>query len=575
MDARFLGSAEPLLYKIVPTVVEVMKGAYPDLVQREAHICQVIRSEEERFQETLQAGTRRLEEKLQEMKQRGETEFPGQEAFRLYDTYGLPLETTEEICSGSGISVDVEEFNEAMEAQRELARTASGLGGEIFESGAWSELKENLPATKFLGYERLETEASILALLKEQTLVESASQDEEIVLVLDQTPFYAESGGQVGDTGVIQGEGFLVKIENTKLGEPFFLHYGKVTEGEAKRGARVVAKVDEKRRLALARNHTATHLLHFALRQVLGPHAQQAGALKTPERLRFDFTHPEALTPDEIRKVEALVNEKIMENVSIGTDEMNLDEAKAAGAIALFGEKYGEKARVVSVGDFSKELCGGTHLDYTGEVGLFKIISEESIAAGVRRITALTGPAALEKINEEEKLLVETAEMVGAPAAQVPERVKSILKELKSLRKEKDELQKSLIAYQAKEIFTRAEERGGTKITVGRIDGVNLDELRRFADVFREEAPSVAAVLGTATKGRVHLICLLTQDLADKGLDAGKIVAQVAEVVGGGGGGRPTLAQAGGPEVKKLDKALDKARQILRSCLSNPGPTTS
>jgi alanyl-tRNA synthetase len=568
MDARFLGSTGALFYQIVPTVVEVMKEAYPDLGQREKHIVQVIRSEEERFQETLQAGTRRLEERLEEMKERGETELPGEEAFRLYDTYGLPLETTQEICSQSDVIVDVEGFNKAMEAQRELARTASGLGGEIFESGVWSELKEKLPPTQFLGYQQLESQARIIALLKEDAAVQSASRGEKVVLVLDQTPFYGESGGQVGDSGVIQGENFLIEIEDTKIAAPFFLHYGKVTEGEAKRGSAVVAKVDEKRRLALARNHTATHLLHFALRQILGPHAQQAGALKTQERLRFDFTHPEALTADEIRQVEALVNEKIMENTPISTSEMNVDEAKDAGAVALFSEKYGEKARVVSVGDFSKELCGGTHLHSTGEVGLFKIIGEESIAAGVRRITALTGPAALHSINEEKKLLEEAATAVGAPVAQVLDRVKGLQDELKSLRKEKEQLQKSLIHYRAREIFAAAEEQEGAKIVVQRIDGVSLDGLRSYADVFREEGDSLAAVLGAATGGKVFLICLLTQDLVKKGLDAGKIVAEVAQVVGGGGGGRPTLAQAGGPEVKNLDKALDKARGILRSRLS-------
>ncbi|KPJ60635.1 MAG: hypothetical protein AMS15_06360, partial [Planctomycetes bacterium DG_23] len=314
---------------------------------------------------------------------------------------------------------------------------------------------------------------------------------------------------------------------------------------------------------------------HFALRQVLGPHAQQAGALKTPERLRFDFTHPEALTTTEVRQVEALVNEKIMENVPISTSEMNLDEAKSSGAIALFGEKYGEKARVVSVGDFSKELCGGTHLHSTGEVGLFKIISEESVAAGVRRITALTGPEALHSINADERLLQETAETVGAPVSQVLERVKGLLDEIKTLRKDKEGLQKSLISYRAKEIFATAEEIEETRIVVERIDGADLDELRRYGDVFREEGDSVGAVLGAATKGKVLLICLLTEDLVKKGLDAGKIVAEAAQVVGGGGGGRPTLAQAGGPEIKNLDKALDNARNVLRSFLSTSHPSTS
>ncbi|KPJ59481.1 MAG: alanyl-tRNA synthetase, partial [Planctomycetes bacterium DG_23] len=314
MDARFLRSTDALFFQIVPTVVEVMKEAYPDLVQREGHIVQVIRSEEERFQDTLEAGTRRLEEKLSQMKQKGQGELPGEEAFRFYDTYGLPLETIQEICSEWDITVDVDGFNKAMEAQRELARTASGLGGEIFtvdqiaarikglivsgkkkttgEEGT-EFLDDKILETEFLGNKMLESEAEILDLSdKDENPQETASAGEEVIIILDQTPFYAESGGQVGDTGVIEGEDFLVKVEDTKVRGTLFLHYGQVTKGEAKRGSSVVAKVDEKRRLALERNHTATHLLHFALRQVLGPHAQQAGALKTPERLRFDFTHP-------------------------------------------------------------------------------------------------------------------------------------------------------------------------------------------------------------------------------------------------------------------------------------------
>jgi len=575
MDARFLGMTRPLFYKLVPTVVEAMKGAYPDLSQREEHIVQVIRSEEERFQETLEAGTRRLEEKLVEVKQRGETELAGQEAFRLYDTYGLPLETTQEICFHDDITVDVDGFNEAMEAQRELARTASGLGGEIFTVDQIAVRVKGV-IFKFVGHKTRKCDAMIVDLLdKDENPEEMASAGEKVIIILDRTPFYGESGGQIGDTGIIQGEDFLVKIEDTKLRGPYYLHYGKVTKGQVKRGARVVAKVDEKRRLALERNHTATHLLHFALRQILGPHAQQAGALKTPERLRFDFTHPEALTRDEIRQVEALVNEKIMENASISPDEMSIDEAKAAGAIALFSEKYGERARVVSVGDFSKELCGGTHLDYTGQIGLFRIISEESIAAGVRRITALTGPFALERIQEEEKILEEVAQAVGAPALQVAEKVKTLLGEAKDLRKERNKLKEYWFRSKMKELSLKRWMQGETKAAVGRIDGVSVEELRRFGDILREETPSVAAVLGAATQGKVFLICLLSQDLVDKGLDARKILAQVARVVRGGGGGRPTLAQAGGPEVKNLDKALKKASEILRSSLSNSGPSTS
>ncbi len=568
---RLLGIQELFLDKVAGAVIRQMGHTYPELVERRDHVLRVIRSEEERFGETLSQGTEMLNRIIMDTKKAGSLTIPGVDAFRLYDTYGFPLELTQEMASEQGLSVDVDAFKEAMEDQRKRARSARQEVEYISERDAlFREIREAKGETTFVGYDSLEANAIVLGLFQNGKKVESAAAGAEVELVLDVTPFYAESGGQVSDRGQITGPGLSIEIEEVfKPVENLFVHRGKVVKGVVKEYEPVLAQVDRRRRLATCRNHSATHLLHRALKEVLGDHVNQAGSLVEPERLRFDFTHYAAVTQDELKKIENTVNRAVMANLTVDVLETSLAEARSMGAAALFGEKYGERVRVVKMGDFSLELCGGTHLRSTSEIGLLKLTGESSVGAGLRRVEAVTGEGALSYIEAREEQLAGIARLVKAAPHEIMQRVESLLKSIKDLEAESEALQARLARYQVNDLLDRVKTVRGVKVLAGRTVAPDMDSLRGMVDLLRDKIGSGVIVLGSgnAAGEKVNLVAAVTRDLLNKGLHAGKLVKELAAVVGGGGGGRPDLAQAGGKDLSRLDEALEQALGVVESQL--------
>ncbi len=562
-DAMRMGHEEASLYKLVPVIAEVMEKPYPEIKERRENIARIIKNEEERFLQTYRQGMRRLEEIGASLRKKGEKAFPPEEAFRLYDTYGFPIEGTAAFCAEEGFSFDESGFEKYMGERARLSRVGSNLSGDVFDTGPIARLKESYEGTEFLGYEGGKAEAGVVAVIADDELVETAGKGESVVLVLDRTPFYGESGGQVGDTGLLKGKDFSLEVTDTRKADDFVLHHSRVIKGTVSVGDKLVCEVDLKRRAGISRSHTATHILHHVLRQVVGKHAEQAGSLVASDRLRFDFNHFESLSKDEVSRIEDLVNEKIMEDSPVGAEEMSQEEAKKRGAIALFGEKYGEKVRLVSVGDYSRELCGGIHLRRTGETGLFKIVGEGSVAAGIRRIEALTGPAAIVSLREKERTVERLSGMLKVRESGLADRVEGLLGEIKGLEKEVRRAKEGGLGEAATNLISRAREVSGVKIVTEKLEGANVDDLRRAADRLRSQAPSIAIVLASADGGSVKLITSLSKDLVQRGLHAGDIVKGAAEVVGGGGGGRADMAQAGGKDVEKIDEALDYSYKLI------------
>lgn len=562
---KLLGIEGPFLYRMVEVVVNKMQDAYPELVERQEFVEKVIKLEEERFLVTLNEGIRKVDDIINRCQAEGRQEISGPEAFMLYDTYGFPLDLTEDIGEEHGLTVDKEGFNRMMEEQRERARQAQ-KGEDAF---AWekrlAEVLEGVPASEFEGYQRLFAATNIQAIIQNDEEVD-VIHDARGILVLQETPFYAESGGQVADTGVIKGERGIFTVDGVKKVAGWILHYGRV-EGRLAKGEKVQAEVDAQRRLATARNHTATHLLHKALRLVLGEHAQQKGSLVEPERLRFDFSHFAPLSEEDIQRIEEIVNLKIWELQPVEVALTSLEEARKMGAMALFGEKYGDEVRVISIGDFSRELCGGTHVENTGQIGILKIINEGSIGAGLRRVEALTGSGALAHLTGSEKELKRAAAVIKAPPQELVERLETLNRQIKEKEKEIEVLKGKLSRQEAGNLLHHATEIGGIKVLVTEMPGQDMNTLRQNAEMLRDKLGTSAVVLGSATEGKVNLVAFVSKELTERGLHAGKIISAVAKVVGGGGGGRPDMAQAGGKDAHRLPDALQLARELVQKAL--------
>jgi len=562
LGGRRLGLHKPFLYRLVPVVTSLMQDQYPELVERRENIAQLIRIEEERFLQTLERGMDVLQEMISELRKSGQKALPGAEAFRLFDTYGLPFDVTESVLEDEGFTTSLEEFQREMERQRELSRKRTSLAADIFGSGPIKRLRETgVTSTTFTGYERDEERARVIGLVAGDDLVQELASGMDGIVVLDRTPFYGEAGGEVGDTGIIEGADSRFEVTDTKRGEGMTLHVGRLLHGRLRTGDAVTAKPDRARREAIRRNHTATHLLHMALREVLGPHAQQAGSYVGPDRLRFDFTHPRAMTQEEVQLVEDIVNRRILANDSVTWRYMKLEEARAEGATALFGEKYGDIVRLLEIGGYSKELCGGLHCRATGDIGLFKILSESSVAAGVRRIEAVTGTEALAYVRSTEEMIRTIAEELGVQQTQIVERVRQLQKQIKDLRREIQRTKESQILA-PEEYLERARIVGDARIVTARLDDATPDEMRALADRLRQSGKPVGVVLGSARDGKVALVVAFSRDLVARGCNASDVARAAASLCGGGGGGRPDMAQAGGKDPGALDAAIQKAADL-------------
>ncbi len=559
---RELGLTEPFLTKTASVVIEGMQKQYPELVEKRDFLLRVIDREEQRFRETLDAALGRLDVLFGELGVEKKTVVPGDEAFKLYDTFGLPLDIAKDVAREHGFTVDEDGFQAALLAQRQRARSSAKFGLDVS-----ADLYRNLglSASHFLGYDVLQVEAKIVALIKGGEPVDMATEGEEVELVLDATPFYAEKGGQVGDMGTISGGTGSVAVRDTLT--PFgdvVVHRGVVAQGYIQGGAHVSAQVDNERRLDIARNHTATHLLHKALRDVLGEHAQQRGSLVAPDRLRFDFAHLSALSEAEVKDVEQRVNAAVRANHAVSTATMSQDEARQAGAMALFGEKYGDVVCMVSVGDaFSRELCGGTHLHATGEIGLFVVMSESSVGAGLRRIEAVTGRGAEAFVRERLGMLADVAHRLQASPAEIMPKLDALSAEFSAAEREIERLQRELAKGQIAALLQNVQEVRGVKLLAARVDANSNDALREMTDWLRDRMGSGIVVLGALLNERPAIVAAVTPDLVSKGFHAGAIVKKVAALVGGSGGGRPDLAQAGGKDASKLDEALQAVAGLV------------
>jgi alanyl-tRNA synthetase len=569
-DGIALGIDRPFLHELVPVVVAIMGRAYPEVKTAERAASGFIRAEEEKFRGTYAAGMALLDRALEGLAAAGSRTLPGDVAFQLYDTHGFPLDLCEQILAERGFGVDRGGFERCMEEQRARSREGSAMGGEVFAATAVSEMKRDVPPTEFLGYEREEAESTVAAIVRGETRVEEAEEgSEELKLVARATPFYAEAGGQVGDTGVIEGPEGRFRVQDTRRVDAYILHLGVVERGRIRAGDRVVLRVDASRRAAIRRNHTATHLLHAALREVLGTHVTQAGSLVAPDRLRFDFTHPRALAPEELERIEARVNAEILRDTAVETQLRDLEEAKRAGAMALFGEKYAERVRVVAVGGWSMELCGGTHVRRAGEIGPFLVTQETSVASGVRRIEAVTGEGALAYIAEQRRALRRAAEALRVPPASLAARIEELQAELRGLQRKEGEQRRREGLSQADALLASAGSAGGVKVVVGAVEGDDPEALRALADEIRKRAGEcVLLVAGRGSSG-VALLSAATPAAVKAGIKAGDLVRGFALRLGGKGGGKPDLAQGRAPAADGLAEALHEARAAILEGLAS------
>ncbi|WP_165737224.1 alanine--tRNA ligase [Escherichia coli] len=543
---NMLGAKETFFYKLVGPLIDVMGSAGEDLKRQQAQVEQVLKTEEEQFARTLERGLALLDEELAKLS--GDT-LDGETAFRLYDTYGFPVDLTADVCRERNIKVDEAGFEAAMEEQRRRAREASGFGAD------YNAMIRVDSASEFKGYDHLELNGKVTALFVDGKAVDAINAVQEAVVVLDQTPFYAESGGQVGDKGELKGANFSFAVEDTQKYGQAIGHIGKLAAGSLKVGDAVQADVDEARRARIRLNHSATHLMHAALRQVLGTHVSQKGSLVNDKVLRFDFSHNEAMKPEEIRAVEDLVNTQIRRNLPIETNIMDLEAAKAKGAMALFGEKYDERVRVLSMGDFSTELCGGTHASRTGDIGLFRIISESGTAAGVRRIEAVTGEGAIATVHADSDRLSEVAHLLKGDSNNLADKVRSVLERTRQLEKELQQLKEQAAAQESANLSSKAIDVNGVKLLVSELSGVEPKMLRTMVDDLKNQLGSTIIVLATVVEGKVSLIAGVSKDVTDR-VKAGELIGMVAQQVGGKGGGRPDMAQAGGTDAAALPAAL-------------------
>ena len=553
-----LGTNELFFHKLVAPLVKEMGEAYPELAKAQAHVEKVLAKEETRFAETLDQGMEILDAAIADLDGK---EIPGDVVFKLYDTYGFPVDLTADVARERELSIDTAGFEAAMQGQRDKAKAASKFG-----AAGGNGLKTDV-TTEFLGYEGTENSCEVAALFKDGEPVDELADGEEGAVVLASTPFYAESGGQIGDTGILVSDGKLFRVDDTQKSGDANVHYGAVEQGSLKVGDAVEAVVDAERRQAIRLNHTATHLMHAALRDVLGDHVTQKGSLVAPDRLRFDFSHYEGVTPEQLQAIEDLVNAEIRKNTPAQTDHMTYDDAIESGAMALFGEKYGDKVRVLRVGDFSVELCGGTHVERTGDIGVFKITHEGGVASGVRRIEAVTGQGAMEWIDGNQQTLHDLAGLLRSTPDQAATKVEQLLKRTKDLEKELAAAKQALVTGQATDHTDAVQEIAGIKVLATRMDGADAKTLRDAVDKLKDKLQNAVVVLGSVDDGKVRLAAGVTKNNTDK-VRAGDLIKPVAEQVGGKGGGRPDFAQAGGTDPTKLDQALKSVSAWIAEQLS-------
>lgn len=566
---RLLGINRVFLAEIVDTVIDCFGKAYPNLIEKQDYIKKVVSLEEERFYATVDQGMVILEDYMKQVKNDGSDKLTGEMVFKLHDTYGFPMDLTREIASENNLIIDEEGFHNEMRAQKNKAREAhKSKEGSAWEKDLFANT-DKTSKTEFVGYAKYTEDGTVQFIVLNDELADSAQQDDEVTIVLDKTPFYAESGGQAGDSGTIYNSNFKMSVRDCrKTADGKHLHLGKIIEGGVHVGDKVTASIDIDRRKAAARNHTTTHLLHKALRNVLGDHVNQAGSFVNHERLRFDFTHFSAMTREQIEAVENEVNGKILENLCVKTEEMSVDDAMKSGAIALFDEKYGDLVRVVSTGDYSKELCGGTHLSSTGEAGLIKILSENGISAGVRRIEALTGFNAINYYKEKESLLKHASEAAKSSVEDIVNKIENLYDEIKTTKKELEDINSKMVNSSLNSFIEKAIVVKGMKIITAKLDGLDMNALRNASDTLKNKVGSGVVILASSKDDKVNLIVSATKDAVDAGIHSGNIIKEAARACGGGGGGRPDMAQAGGKDPSGMDKALEIARERAASMLN-------
>lgn len=561
---KILGLNKPFLFELCSVVVRNSSGNYSELLEKEEYIKKIIKLEEERFGETIDAGMSILKDFIEEMESENITILSGEKAFKLYDTFGFPKELTEEILEEKGMTIDSVSFTIEMEDQRKRARAARGVSNYM---GAEISILDKLPTdfnVSFLGYDNTNCDGKVLFLAKDDELVSTLVEGSKGVIVTDNTTFYAEMGGQIGDTGEILSDNFRALVTNTQKNiSGKAVHFIEVIKGSINVGEQVCLKVDERRRKNICKNHTATHMLQEALREILGDHVHQSGSFVDEERLRFDFNHFAALTEEELKNIEAMVNEKIMDVDVVITEVMTIDEAKQSGAMALFNEKYSDNVRVVKVGEFSKELCGGTHVRNSGEIGLFKVISESGVAAGVRRIEAVTGFNALSLVEEKSKLIKNIESSLKSSEKEILNKIQLQINDLKEKEKEISALKGKLASGSEDELLESIVDIKGIKLIAGEISNVDANSLRDLADKLRSKLGSGVVVLGSTTEGKVSLVAMASKDAIEKGVHCGKIIKEVAAITGGGGGGRPDMAQAGGKNPEKLKEAIERVTELV------------
>ena len=559
---KLLGISEPFLYTVADTVINESMQGYPELDEKREYIKKIIKIEEDRFDATIDNGLNILNRYISTAKEENRTTLTGEETFKLHDTYGFPLDLTIEIAGESGLSVDVDGFNECMEKQRVTARTSRADGSSWDSDDVY--VFENASATEFTGYTQLEDNAEIVGIVSEGEVSAVISEGDAGYIVVDKTPFYAEMGGQTGDIGSISADGFEADVVNTtKTGDGLYLHEVKVKNGSVSLGQTVTMKVCKSNRMAVCRNHSATHILHKALKEVLGTHVAQAGSLVTADALRFDFSHFEAMTAEQLKEVEDRANAAVLDALDITIQELPIDEAKKLGAEAQFGEKYGAVVRVVSMGDYSVEFCGGTHLTNTAQVGLIKIISEGGVAAGVRRIEAVTGAGVLEYVRRRDAVIAETAKALKTNEHDIVARAESVNEELKKANKAMETLQSKLAKAQANDIMAGIKHVNGVDIVVSQADGATSADLKTLADSIKEKRECALIVLAANTAGKITFVAMATKAAVAKGVHAGKIIKQITALAGGSGGGKPDMAQGGGKDASKIDNALAVVDEIV------------
>lgn len=564
---KLLGIKGEFLWELCDVVIENSKDAYPEIFEKKDYIKKVIKLEEERFDETIDQGIVILNQYIDEMNKESKKVLSGEKAFKLYDTYGFPMELTQEILQEQGMDIDIFGFDNEMKEQKERARAAreetNYMGRDL---DVYSTISTDIK-TEFYGYNNTEYNGKMLVIIKDGEMVKAASTGDEVSIIVDNTPFYAEMGGQVGDRGYIHGKDFRVDvIDCKKTPNGKVIHIGKVVNGSIKTGDEAFLVVDMERRSDIERNHTATHLLHSALKKVLGNHVEQSGSLVSPDRLRFDFTHFEAVSDEELRRVESIVNQTIMESIPVETFEKSIDEARRMGATALFGEKYGSVVRVVKAGDFSMELCGGTHVRNTSSIGMFKIISEGGVAAGVRRIEGVTGKGAIAHIEEMEDTIKKASLLLKTSNKEILRRIEHMINEIKDKEKEIEELKSKLAAGAADDIINNVRDIKGISVVTSVID-LDVEGMRELGDKLRDKLGKSVVILASTKDDKINFIAMASKDAVSSGAHSGKIVKEVAKIAGGGGGGRPDMAQAGGKDKGKVKEALEASYAILENMI--------